>query len=495
MQSDKMLRSSYKLLLLLNIQKEDRLFIMKRLLAAVLALLLPLSLLTVSVFAYSPSDTVSYMVCTGEGWQQEVTSTPSNAETAGNPESNTGIHGLCVKAEDKDGSSMIRYCVYINNLGWQSWMLSGNNAGSPDGKNLPEALKIELFSQYAEKYDILYRTYLKDEGWMNWAKNGEISGSEDMGLVITAVEIKLVKKDSEEISRENCNLIRPELSYCAKPQNRSWSGNSKEDTACPKNNSSLLEGFKILLKDQDNGSGVSYNALISQKGWQGEKSSGTVAGGDKGSSVIEAIKIRLSPSLKKYFDIYYSVCVPGKGWLGWAKNGEAAGTANGYTGITAVKIKLLNRNEKVRSDKAAFVDYQNYTTESYRREVNSFIHDSRWSDGSYWCYGQYPTISFWSCIGCCAYAADFVKYVFGMDDPGAGELYTDSRYIRSGDVLYFVSDHWVCVLYRKGSTLITAEGNWGGEVIVSSDTYYMVGDTVYRDGEPFRTFAEGYHYL
>lgn len=98
-------------------------------------------------------------------------------------------------------------------------------------------------------------------------------------------------------------------------------------------------------------------------------------------------------------------------------------------------------------------------------------------------------------MGCCAYTADFAKYVFGKDSQCSGEMYTDSKYIRTGDILYFVSDHWICVLYRNGDKLITAEGNWGGEVIVSSSAYYMVGDTVYRDGEPFRTFCEGYHYL
>ena len=131
----------------------------------------------------------------------------------------------------------------------------------------------------------------------------------------------------------------------------------------------------------------------------------------------------------------------------------------------------------------------------YDAKVAEFISDSRFKDNA--SYGVIsPKLSSYSCVGCCAYAADFVKYVFGASGPRAGSSFSSVSSIQDGDVLRFVNgQHWVVVLYRDGNQLTTAEGNWAGKVVVSDSAYSIKNGTVYRSGSKFRTFDIGYHYL
>lgn len=46
---------------------------------------------------------------------------------------------------------------------------------------------------------------------------------------------------------------------------------------------------------------------------------------------------------------------------------------------------------------------------------------------------------------------------------------------------------------RSGSSLYTAEGNWGGEVVVANGAYTVNGNALYRNGTKFRSFSVGYH--
>lgn len=59
---------------------------------------------------------------------------------------------------------------------------------------------------------------------------------------------------------------------------------------------------------------------------------------------MEAVKIRLTGNLAKYYDIYYRAHVQGYGWLGWAKNGQAAGTSKiGYR-MEGLQIRLVSKD-------------------------------------------------------------------------------------------------------------------------------------------------------
>lgn len=60
---------------------------------------------------------------------------------------------------------------------------------------------------------------------------------------------------------------------------------------------------------------------------------------------IEAVEIKLSPTLSDFFDIYYRVHVSQNDWLGWAKNGEPAGTTGGRLQSEAIEIRLIAKGD------------------------------------------------------------------------------------------------------------------------------------------------------
>ena len=139
----------------------------------------------------------------------------------------------------------------------------------------------------------------------------------------------------------------------------------------------------------------------------------------------------------------------------------------------------------------------NSANTNFVQKGNKFLSDARWRPGTVYGSKQKPKLSNYNCQGCCAYAADFVKYVFGKDSPRDGVLYKNINQIRKGDVIVVTgSSHWIIVVGRNGNSLNTVEGNWmGGKVDRSNGAYTIVSGKLYRNGKPFRTFAYGYHFI
>lgn len=134
-------------------------------------------------------------------------------------------------------------------------------------------------------------------------------------------------------------------------------------------------------------------------------------------------------------------------------------------------------------------------TSSYSQKMNAFINDARWKNGTAWKSSQRPKLSSYNGTGCCAYTADFAKYVFNNNSPRGGSVFYNPKDIRSGDILYVNgSSHWVVVLERNGNSLKTAEGNWNSKVVISEGVYTVSGNTLMRNGSKFRTFQCGYHF-
>ena len=134
------------------------------------------------------------------------------------------------------------------------------------------------------------------------------------------------------------------------------------------------------------------------------------------------------------------------------------------------------------------------TSSSYTKKVNAFISDKRWKNGAKWTDAQKPKLSSYTAWGCCAYTADFCKYVFGKSSYRSGKKFSSPKDIKAGDVIKVTGpEHWFVVLERNGNKLKTAEGNWSGKVLVSSSTYTIKNNKLYRSGSPFRKFSAGYH--
>ena len=139
------------------------------------------------------------------------------------------------------------------------------------------------------------------------------------------------------------------------------------------------------------------------------------------------------------------------------------------------------------------------STSTFATKVQEFISDSRWKNGIVWADAQKPKLSKWSSTGCCAYAADFVAYVYGSTNAAWTSSdftkFTNLNEIRAGDIIH-TSNHWFVVLERNGNTFRTAEGNFDNKTRVCTDGWGIKNGKIYNlkatDGE--RTFEYGYHY-
>ena len=131
----------------------------------------------------------------------------------------------------------------------------------------------------------------------------------------------------------------------------------------------------------------------------------------------------------------------------------------------------------------------------YVQKVNAFLKDPRWQPGTTYNGSQKPKLSKYGCSGCCAYAADFVQYVFGKDSPRSGTAFNTLGQIRAGDVVVLSNpSHWIVVLARTGNSLETLEGNWMGKAVREKGAYTLNRNAIMRGGKKFRAFSMGYHF-
>lgn len=433
------------------------------------------------------------------GWQGKV----KNGQTAGTTGKSLRLEAL--KIDLKRGNlSMIQYRAHVENVGWQSWVSSGSVTGTTGRGYRMEAIQIKLLNEYANQYDIYYRVHVPNYGWLGYAKNGATAGSVGLSQRIEAIQIKLVKKGTIIHGNGASEVTKPTLNYQAHSQNIGWmSSVSERNIAGTTGRSYRLEAVKINLGTVKGNGGITYRAHVSTVGWQGWKTSGQIMGTTGKGKAIEAVELKLTGNISNYFDIYYRMHVSGMGWLGWAKNGEKAGTTGGGIPAEAIQIQLvvkshtINRLGAAYYDKSQLTQTANNSQNSYARKVSEFTNTLKWRNGTAWGSSKRPTIGNGNGTGCYAYANDFIKYVFGAsgDFSSTGKAFYSPSGIRNGDVIKVVgSQHWFVVLYRNGNQLITAEGNWGGKVLVSGSAYTISGNTLYRNGKRFRTFSVGYHY-
>ena len=160
-------------------------------------------------------------------------------------------------------------------------------------------------------------------------------------------------------------------------------------------------------------------------------------------------------------------------------------------------VKAKTKTTTKATTKSTSSNINSSANANFVQKGNKFLSDIRWRPGTVYGSKQRPKLSKYGCQGCCAYAADFVKYVFGKDSPRDGVLYKNINQIRKGDIVVVTGpSHWIIVVGRNGNSLSTVEGNWmGGKVDRSNGAYTIVNGKLYRNGKPFRTFAYGYHFM
>lgn len=297
-----------------------------------------------------------------KGWMALV----KDGATAGTTGQSKRLEAMIVNLKDSKGKSMIQYRAHVADMGWQSWKSSGQTAGTTGKSKAIEAVQIKLTDSYASQYNVYYRLYVKNYGWLDWAQNGATSGSTGIGLQAEAIQIKLLKKDTTLQSGGRTTLSKPSLKYRAHSQDVGWMNAVNEGAnAGTTGKGKRLEALIINLKDFNNKNGILYRAHVSDSGWQSWKNSGQIAGTTGEAKAIEAVEIKLSASLKDYFDIYYRVHSENYGWLGWAKNGASAGTTGGGIKAEAIQIKLVNKGGAAPGGGTAYYNLSKPSTTTY----------------------------------------------------------------------------------------------------------------------------------
>lgn len=143
----------------------------------------------------------------------------------------------------------------------------------------------------------------------------------------------------------NLDDSKMHIQYEAHVSNIGWMSSKRDgSTAGTTGQSKSVEDLKVnILNPVEDGS-VQINANVSGIGWQGWDTPSASEGGTTGQGrAVEAVRLRLTGSLAKDYDVYYRVHASNIGWMAWAKDGEEAGTTGMSCSLEAVQIKLIKK--------------------------------------------------------------------------------------------------------------------------------------------------------
>ena len=135
------------------------------------------------------------------------------------------------------------------------------------------------------------------------------------------------------------------VQYEAHVSNIGWMSSKRDGyTAGTTGQSKAVEDIKVSILNPVVDGSVQIDAHVSGIGWQGWDTPSASEGGTTGQGrAVEAVRLRLTGSLAKDYDVYYRVHASNIGWMAWAKDGEEAGTTGMSCSLEAVQIKLIKK--------------------------------------------------------------------------------------------------------------------------------------------------------
>ena len=283
------------------------------------------------------------------GWM----SSKRDGSTAGTTGQSKAVEDLKVSILNPEEDGSVQIDAHVSGIGWQGWDTPSASEGGTTGQGRAvEAVRLRLTGSLAKDYDVYYRVHASNIGWMAWAKDGEEAGTTGFGRSVEAVQIRLVKKgDAPSSDGANVDYAfkkKPmSLTYRAHVSNVGWQGAVSDGaTAGTTGRGLALEDLKLSIDSSDysDGSAVQIDAHVSGIGWQGWDTPSASEGGTTGQGrAVEAVRLRLTGSLAKDYDVYYRVHASNIGWMAWAKDGEEAGTTGMSCSLEAVQIKLIKK--------------------------------------------------------------------------------------------------------------------------------------------------------
>lgn len=306
------------------------------------------------------------------------------------------------------------YQAHVKNVGWQAEVSNNVQAGTT-GRALPiEAVKIRLTGELDAKYDVYYRAHVRNVGWLEWAKDGQEAGTAGFAAPMEAIEVKLVETGSPAPSETATHYINKNnlgISLSAGYKNSAgWSTSSLGQVAGTTGKSMSLSGVKLSVVSQTTG-GITYETHNANIGWSGYVSNGAESKGSNND--VQAVRMKLTGNLSKYYDVYYRAHVKNYGWMGWAKNGANSGTTGLNRPIEAYQVsivlkgssapgttaksfsdqngflaptkweKLLNSYYNTSTNQLLFVKYQG----GYRANIELYVKENGWWSKKVSCSG------------------------------------------------------------------------------------------------------------
>ena len=113
------------------------------------------------------------------------------------------LEGINISLGNTGYEGGIRYTTHVQTYGWQgdkdkpeTWKKDGEMAGTSGESKRLEGIRIQLYGEVAEHYDVYYRVHAQSFGWLDWAKNGADAGTAGLAKRLEAIQIVLVPKGS-----------------------------------------------------------------------------------------------------------------------------------------------------------------------------------------------------------------------------------------------------------------------------------------------------------
>ena len=143
----------------------------------------------------------------------------------------------------------------------------------------------------------------------------------------------------------NVDDSKMHIQYEAHVSNIGWMSSKRDgSTAGTTGQSKSVEDLKVSILNPVEDGSVQINANVSGIGWQGWDTPSASEGGTTGQGrAVEAVRLRLTGSLAKDYDVYYRVHASNIGWMAWAKDGGEAGTTGMSCSLEAIQIKLIKK--------------------------------------------------------------------------------------------------------------------------------------------------------
>lgn len=326
------------------------------------------------------------------------------------------LEGISIKLNGVSGG--ISYKTHIQDIGWQATKKNGVFAGTKGQAKQVEAAQIMLTGELAKGYDVFYRAHVSNIGWMAWTKNGSSVGTVSCAVPIEALQLKIVPKgDNVSPSTKGICYLDPSklpsMTYESISEGRDWVSVGTSGVSGTTGEGLALTGISMKSNSGNPISGgISYLAHFANAGW-----TSWYANGERDTNSwnpVQALRIKLTGEMSKYFDVYYRSHVSGYGWMGWASNGASSGTTGLARNAEAYQVRIVVKGSaapgstaKSYSDRNGFLGMPpdqramlnriaNYSSGTrYLIAVNRGTHKVGIFSGS---SGNWSLQYYWSCV-------------------------------------------------------------------------------------------------